>query len=213
MNDIIGTTLAFALTLAVFSYLLGDNPLFRIATYLFIGVSAGYAAAVIIYQVLLPQLLLPLLSGSQNERLLLLTPALLGALLFMKTSSALQRLGNPAMGYLVGVGAGVAIGGALLGTLFPQIQAATLAWDPQNGAGFINGSIILAGSIATLAYFHFGTRSEESRPNAIFEVLRETGQVFIAITLGVIFAGVYLAAMAALVERISFLVHSLGIFF
>ena len=39
-------SLVLLLTLMVFSYLIGDNPLFRIAVYLFIGVSSGYAATV-----------------------------------------------------------------------------------------------------------------------------------------------------------------------
>lgn len=212
MNDFLGTLLAFALTLAVFSYLLGDNPFFRIATYLFIGVSAGYAAAVIIYQVLLPQILLPLLQGSTNERLLLLPPIVLGALLLMKVSPRLQRLGNPAMGYLVGVGAAVAIGGSLLGTLFPQTQATMSIWTPHSGVGLISGGVILLGSISTLAYFHFGARPEEARANIVLDILRDIGQFFIALTLGVIFGGVYLAAMAALVERIFFLLQGLKIF-
>lgn len=212
MNDFLGTLLAFALTLAVFSYLLGDNPFFRIATYLFIGVSAGYAAAVIIYQVLLPQILLPLLQGSTNERLLLLPPIVLGALLLMKVSPRLQRLGNPAMGYLVGVGAAVAIGGSLLGTLFPQTQATMSIWTPHSGVGLISGGVILLGSISTLAYFHFGARPEEARANIVLDILRDIGQFFIALTLGVIFGGVYLAAMAALVERIFFILQGLKIF-
>ena len=50
--DYIWTLVGFFLTLLVFSYLFGDNPLFRIVTYLFIGVSAGYTAAIILYYVL-----------------------------------------------------------------------------------------------------------------------------------------------------------------
>uniref|UniRef100_A0A7C4KI20 2-oxoacid dehydrogenase acyltransferase catalytic domain-containing protein n=1 Tax=Anaerolinea thermolimosa TaxID=229919 RepID=A0A7C4KI20_9CHLR len=44
----------------VFSYLWKDNALFRVAIYLFVGVSAGYVGAVACRQVLLPRLILPL---------------------------------------------------------------------------------------------------------------------------------------------------------
>ena len=54
--EIISALVGFLLTLMVFSYLIGDNPLFRIAVYLFIGVSSGYAATVIVHYVLLPGL-------------------------------------------------------------------------------------------------------------------------------------------------------------
>ena len=38
--------ISFLFTLLIFSYVLGDNPLFRVAVYIFIGVSAGYIAVV-----------------------------------------------------------------------------------------------------------------------------------------------------------------------
>src|SRR3990172_4998097 len=44
--ETLGTLLAAVLTVMVLSYILGDNALFRIATYLFVGVASGYAAAV-----------------------------------------------------------------------------------------------------------------------------------------------------------------------
>ena len=34
------------LTLMVFSYILGDNVLFKLATHIFVGVAVGYAAAI-----------------------------------------------------------------------------------------------------------------------------------------------------------------------
>ena len=44
MNEFIGLIVGFILTLLVFSYLLGDNPLYRIAIHLLVGTSAAYAA-------------------------------------------------------------------------------------------------------------------------------------------------------------------------
>ena len=44
--DLITAVLSFLFTLLIFSYLIGDNPLFKIALYIFVGVSSGYIAAV-----------------------------------------------------------------------------------------------------------------------------------------------------------------------
>ena len=52
--DFIGLALGFLLTILVFSYLLGDNPFFRLAIHIFIGVSAAYVALVTINNVLIP---------------------------------------------------------------------------------------------------------------------------------------------------------------
>ena len=67
-NEIVWAIIGFCLSLCIFSYLIGDNPLFRFAVHLFIGVSAGVVTITVLYQVLYPKLLLPLLSGGSGQR-------------------------------------------------------------------------------------------------------------------------------------------------
>lgn len=215
--DLITGGISFLLTLMVLSYLIGDNPAFRVAVYIFIGVAAGYTAAVVWHQVLKPRLFGPLLSGNQTERLLTIVPLLMGLLLLSKLSSRTSRLGTPSMAFLVGVGAAVAVGGAVMGTLFPQTRAAMNALD-MSGAGIFwlerlsEGVIMLVGTVTTLVYFHFGAKATANGPQRgkLVSVLSSVGQVFIAITFGVLFAGVFVAAMTALIERLNFLITFLS---
>lgn len=214
--DLIAGILAFLLSLMILSYLIGDNPLFRVAVYIFVGVSAGYVAAVAWWQVLWPDLVVPLITGSTMQRALLAVPLILSGLLLMKAWPALSRLGTPSMAILVGIGSAVAIGGAVTGTLFPQIGATVNAFDLHKaGSPFealINGGFILAGVVTTLIYFHFsaGTTAEGSvRRFGLIEIIAFVGGIFLAITLGVVFAGVYSAALTALIERL----HFFGTFF
>jgi hypothetical protein len=91
-----------------------------------------------------------------------------------------------------------------------------VAIDRGINVGFflVNGGIILVGTITSLAYFHFGARHRQNQApvrQPWIEELSQIGQLFIAITLGVFFAAVYSAALAALVERLSFLVDFLRI--
>src|SRR3990172_13070471 len=122
-NDLLATIVAFLLTVMIFSYLAGDNPAFRIAVYVFVGVTAGYVAAVAWWQVLLPNLILPLMAGTPTTRAMLAVPLLLSGMVLMKAWPPLSRLGAPAMGLLVGAASAVAIGGAIQGTLLPQALA------------------------------------------------------------------------------------------
>ncbi|MFH1906310.1 MAG: hypothetical protein ABIL11_02840 [Chloroflexota bacterium] len=205
--DLITASVSFLFTLMVLSYLVGDNPLFRLAIHIFIGVSAGYAAAVAWHQVLSPKLIQPLLFGGLLESILAIVPLLLGALLLMKLSPRTAWLGNPAMAFMVGAGAAVAVGGAVLGTLFPQILASINLFDLKTPERLFEGSIILIGTLTTLTYFHFGAKATPSGPQRgrLVDALGGIGQVFIAITFGVLFAGAYAAAMTALIERLNFL--------
>ena len=81
------------------------------------------SAAVAWHQVLYPRLVVPLFEGNLGDRLLAFIPLVLGLLLLFKLSPRTAHLGNPSMAFLVGVGAAVAIGGAVMGTLFPQTRA------------------------------------------------------------------------------------------
>lgn len=215
--DLLWTLIAFFLTILVLSYVLGDNALFRFVMMVFVGISAGYAAVLMYYQVLLPRLISPLLTLPTPEKTVYIIPAVLGILLLFKLSPRLSALGNPSMALLTGVGAAIAIGGAVTGTLFGQINGAILPFDLAGvqvgnwATQLFGGIVLLGGTICSLAYFHFGARKKDgentgSQPGLI-QILGRIGQVFIAITLGALFAGVLSAALAALIERLAFLIN------
>lgn len=212
--DLVAGFVAFLFTLFIFSYLIGDNPLFRIAVYIFVGVSAGYVASVAWRQVIWPDLFIPLITGPFAQKALLAVPLILSALLLTKVSPRLTQLGMPTMALLVGVSAAVAVGGAVMGTLFPQIGATINLFDPHSATSatqlaemLINGAWVLAGVTTTLAYFHFSARTTGDglvRRFGLVELIAFIGSIFLAITLGVLFAGVYSAALTALIDRFHF---------
>ncbi|MHC1740336.1 MAG: hypothetical protein AB9897_04415 [Anaerolineaceae bacterium] len=217
-SDLIWMIVSFILTVCIFSYLFGDNPLFRFATGLLVGVSAGYLAVIIIYQVIVAKLVVPLLQGS----FFALIPLFLSGLLLMKFSPKLSKFGNLPMAYLVGVGAAIAIGGSLLGTLFTQVKGAINTFSPVANAPaeakwmlILEGGVILLGTIAALVYFNFGAKEKKGklikRPPVV-RLFSAIGQFFIALTLGAVFAGVLTSTITALIERSNFLVVAIKTF-
>jgi len=215
--------ISFLFTLLIFSYVLGDNPLFRIAVYIFVGVSSGYIAAVVWWQVIMPRLVYPFMSavtsGTMLEVGLMLVPLLGALLILMKASPRLSDMARIVMAFIVGVGAAVTLAGALIGTLIPQIIGTINAFDMTSVSGkdasylieaISSGAIILVGTVLTLAYFHFGARPKADGSMhrlGLIEALAWGGRVFIGIALGAVFAGVYAAALTALIERISSLIN------
>jgi len=212
--DTLGVILSFFFTILVLLYAFGDNTFFRLAIHIFIGVAAGYAGAVALRGVLLPRL-----SNLTNIQFFIAIGMV--ALLVMKISPRTAFLGNPVSGLLVGVGAAIAIGGAIQGTLIPQVAGASnfynpeLLWQSVQRSDFatvmrliFEGSVVLVGTISTLVHFHFSAKHVPDQipqqPSAI-RVIGWVGQAFIAITFGVLFAGVYSATLVALVERLYFI--------
>jgi hypothetical protein len=224
--DLVAGILGFIFTLLIFSYLLGDNPLFRVSIYIFIGVSSGYIAAVALWQVIIPRLLYPLYfaitSGDMVTTVVLAVPLLAGVLLLVFPRQS--GLGQVVMAFLVGVGAAVTIAGALIGTLIPQLLGTINAFDMTAFSGkglpalvepLSTAGIILIGTVLTLAYFHFSARPKvdgSTRRLGLIEFLAWGGRAIIGIALGAIYAGVYAAALTALIERISSLINFIGKF-
>ncbi len=200
----LGTIIGFVLTLMVFSYIFGDNALFRLATHIFVGVAAGYAAVLVIYNIIFP-----MLANPGNELVRLGPPLFLGAWLLTKTSPRLSRLGNPVVAFLVGAGAAAAISGALLGTLYPLVNQSTQEISGRDVQYIVlYGGFIMVGTIATLVYFHYGahpTPSGATRRDAPIEIISWFGQLFIIVALGAIFAGVFVAVLSTFVERVRFI--------
>jgi len=58
--DGLGILTAAGLTLALFSFLYDDNPLFKIAEHLYVGVAAAYGLALVWFQVILADLVNPI---------------------------------------------------------------------------------------------------------------------------------------------------------
>ncbi len=214
MADLIGGLLAFLLTVVVLSYLFwGAHSLFRLAVHLFIGVTAGYVGAVAWYNVIWPRLGVPLMAGQANLGIWI--PLLLSLLILARLFPRWGKAANLSLAFLVGVGAAAAIGGAVLGTLLPQVRATIGATNWRAAAepaarweALFNGLAILVGTVSTLAYFHFGARLRargETLPHPAIRGLGYLGQAFIAVAFGALFAGVFMAALTALVERVTFL--------
>jgi hypothetical protein len=216
IGDWIGALIGFALTLMVFSYLIGDNPLFRLTMHIFIGVSAGFAAVTAIENVIFPRLIEPFFNDNQGDLIWAIIPLILAGLLLFKISPRFAFIGNLPTAYLVGISAAAAIGGAVTGTLIPQVFAtinlldlgSNQVFETSQGLRFVNGVIILVGTLATMVYFQFSKISQTSERSQIqnwIDGIGQIGQVFIAITFGFLFAGIFSAALTALIGRAVFL--------
>lgn len=205
-SDLIGGALAFFFTVALFSYLIGDNPVYRVALHLFIGVAIGYAVLVVAFQVLVPRLLQPMLSGDMAAIILALVPLLLFIFLILKLSPRTSGLGNLAIAYLIGVGAAVAVGGAVSGTVLPQIRSTWTAWTY---AGPLATLVIAVGTIGTLIYFQFWLRSRsvsgDPQRIPLIRLASNVGQGFLVLTLAAIYGGMILSGIAIFSHQVTLL--------
>jgi hypothetical protein len=131
------TWVAALVTIAVWSYLLGERRLFRLAQHLLAGLATGYLVLLAVRDVLMPRLLEPLAADPAGN--VLLWPALV----LVAALAAARWLPRPVVAVpvavLVGGTAAFALGGAVAGTLLPQVGASLLR--PGGPGGIVNGAI------------------------------------------------------------------------
>lgn len=195
------------LTLLVFSRLLGDNPAFRAVQYLFVGVSLGYAFVVLYHQVLRPNALAAFSElGNPSALGVRLLPFLLGLLLLARLTGrqSVSWLANIPLALLFGVAAALAVGGALMGTLLPQLldSARPVGGDPVQAVGAV---LLVLGVVLTLCYFYF-TVPRETPIGRVVALGASIGRWLLMIAFGFFFAGALLTYLTALNGRLDFVV-------
>jgi len=195
--ETIQTILGAVLTFAVLSYLIGDNAVYRLAMHILVGVGAAYAVGVAIGQVLAPRMLVPLAQPAEGIGPLVFGLfGLLGCVfLLAKIFPRTAWLGNVAVGTMLGVGAGVAVGGALFGTLLPQTSAAAGSLGPREAGGIVIGLLLLASTVTTLLAFTYRSASRRTPLGAIGLI----GRGFLYVALGATFALVFISGASVLV--------------
>jgi hypothetical protein len=163
------TTLAAFLTLATFSFLYKDNPFYKIAEHLVVGVSAGYFVVILWHNGLVPNLFSRLADGNwyllwlNSTKPWYILPAFLGTLMWTRFSRNYSWVSRWPLALYIGIATGVAIPLEMTNRVLRQLYAtmSSVNWDNFWGRDFLDATagysqvIIFAGVIAALFYFFF----------------------------------------------------------
>lgn len=155
----IGTLTAAGVTLALFSFLYEDNPLFKIAEHLYVGVATAYVFALLWYTTLLADLVQPLFVNDRAEgTVLLIVPSLLGIMMVMRVVPKVAWLSRISFAWVVGFGAGISITANISAQLLEQIYP-TIA--PRSGWEGLDIVLLVASAALILLGLVFLRRDGE----------------------------------------------------
>ncbi len=192
-------------TLAIFSFLYKDNPFYRIAEHIFVGVSAAYGLIITYYNAFLPYVYTPLIKGD----FIVIIPVLIGLLFFARFIPKISWLVRIPIVVAMGWGAGVGLPRTFQQNIFEQLKASILTVNsfPNVWQGIFN-IIMFAGIILTLSYFFFSRKEN----NKVFNTTSKIGTIFIMVSFGATFGYTVMARVSLLIGRILFLLRDwLGI--
>ncbi len=212
-TELIGLWVAALLTLAIYSFLYGDNPIYKFSEHIFVGVSAAYGAAIIYHQALVPKLVQPLSEGLIQPLLAsdvsaivwtkatLVIPGILGILIFGRFFRGYQWLSRWPIAFVMGLGAGLSIPRSIQSLVLKQMHGTMQPVWPLTGGGFDN-LLLIVGVVCTLAYFYF------SLPHrGVMGGLSRVGIWFLMIGFGAGFGNTVMARISLLIGRIQFLLY------
>ena len=187
----IGTTVAAILTLAIYSFLYKDNPFYKVAEHLLLGVSVGYFLVTTIVTTLVPKLFIPVFADGELSYII---PGLLGGLMFFRFSKKLSPYSRIPLSLIIGVGAGVAIPAYMQAQLIAQLKTTMLPLDN------ISNIVIIAAVISVLMYFYF-SREHKGLTGAG----AKAGMYFLMVFFGSTFGYTVMARVSLLIGRMQFL--------
>ena len=189
-------------TIAIFSFLWRDNPFYKIAEHIFVGVANGWAVTFYWHNVLVPTLFDPLFRQGQ---LLFIIPFVIGMLYLTRFIPRVSWLVRIPIGISMGYYVGASIPAVSQAYIIKQIQGTLLtprnfqAWH-AGSTGIVWSIILLVGVLCTLSYFYF---SKEHK--GVLGATSRVGIIFVMIGFGAAFGYTVMARISLLIGRIQYL--------
>jgi hypothetical protein len=215
--DGIGLWIGALLTLFIFSFLYKDNPLYKLAEHLFVGVSAGYYIILYFWTVIWPNLLQPLIKSFSgrgvSDRLgmfaaeqgdyrgWLLVPLVLGLLLFTRLFGKIGWLSRWSLAVIIGVYAGIKTTGFAQGDFVAQIQASLQPLWTGEILSSLNAILFTVGLLTSLLFFFFSREHKGA-----LGVASRTGMLFLMVGFGAGYGYTVMSRISLLIGRFQFLI-------
>jgi len=187
----LGILIAAILTLCIYSFLYKDNPFYRLAEHIFVGISAGYWVAYYFRNAIIPNFLNPLF---REQRFLLIIPGILSLLIFTRFTRRWNWLLRYPISSYIGIGFGLSITATLQTDVLPQIQATFLPFNS------FNNILMAVGVACVLIYFYFSREHKGALGGAA-----EIGIWFLMISFGAYFGYTVMSRISLLIGRMNFL--------
>lgn len=228
---VMGFWTGLAMTVLIFSALLGDHAVARTGQHILVGAALGYVGVLAVQQVLRPQLLDPLLREPEPDlrRWVLLGMGVLLVVAGLERSArqgsdappsawrrALSGAGRIPVAVLLAVGIGTGLMGALQGTLLPQfLRTAQVAFDTSaTPLDFLAGTLVLLITTATLIHLYGNVEQTlAEQPIAVRRLMQGwlwLGRRALWLAAGLIFARLMASRLSLLIARVDYLAATLG---
>ena len=200
ITDVVTIWVAAIGTLAIYSILYKENPVYRLAEHIFIGAATGYSVYVTWTQILKPQWWDKITHGEAYWIFALVA----GSMFYFIYSKKHVWISRIIFGALLGLIAGAAFKG-FAGINIDRISASfkPLYGAKMSAATIANNALFIVILLAVMSYFFF---SFEHR-NRVTSAPAKLGRWCLMFAFGAMFGSTVMARMSLLIGRVYFLLH------
>ena len=218
LSRTIGIWVAAFFTLFIFSFLYRDNPFYKIAESVVVGVSAAYWMVVGFWTTIVPNLLGKLapewinswaMPGLDTEaEYIYLVPLIMGIMLIWRLAPKGGWISRWPLAFIIGTTAGIRLIGFIHADFLGQIRNTIMSlavYSPETGFNVwdsIKNIIIVIGVLTTIVYFFFSIEHE-----GLVGQTAKVGIWFLMITFGAAFGYTVMGRIALLAIRMEFLMN------
>jgi hypothetical protein len=189
--EAIQTWIICALTLFILSFLWRDNPLYKFAEHLFVGISAGYYVALAYKETIHPNLVEEVAAGNWVR----LGALVLSLLMFARFVSRFSWISRWPLAFVVGMYAGINVIAFGSGDLVIQLES-TMVDFLHGGWGGVSNLLLVVGLATSLLYFYFA-----SDHHGAFGVVSRVGVWFLMVSFGASFGYTVMSRISLAIGR------------
>ncbi|NLN82799.1 MAG: hypothetical protein GX138_00315 [Firmicutes bacterium] len=198
--------LTAGMTLAIYSGVYKENPIYRLVEHIYVGVSAGNGIVSTIDNYAKPTITIDIF---QNGTYSYLIPILIGLLVYTRFSKNrnINWLNRIPLAFWVGIGSAVVLTKNFKANFISQVTATFMPMINNDPLIMVNNIVMVVGVLSVLSYFFFSFELPKG-----LNVFPKFGRYIMMIGFGAAYGNTVLSRMSVLLGRLQFLLGNwLGI--
>ena len=212
--EILGIWIGAILSLSLYSFLYRDNPFYKFAEHLFVGMSAGYWVIYTIENVLKPNWWQRMFPEDGGFQIVWVIPGIFAFFMLARIVPKIAGLSRLALGMIVGAGAGLSMVSVFQTNALAQVEGSIMSISTGNVFNMFSSLVLVVGVVSGLVYFFFSKAH-----TGIIGGTANVGITILMVAFGASFGYTIMARLSLLIGQAQFLMfewlptipHLLGI--
>ena len=200
--EILGIWLGALLTLCLYSFLYRDNPFYKFAEHLFVGMSAGYWVIYNIENVLIPNWWQNMFPKTGGFVWYWIIPGIFAMFMLARMVPKISGLSRLALGMIVGTGAGLNMLTFFQSNALAQVKGTIMSVSTGGVWSVFSSLVLVVGVVSGLVYFFFSKAH-----TGITGRTANVGITILMVAFGASFGYTIMARLSLLIGRCQFLLN------